>query len=238
MKNLIIILVAFLAFTSAKAQLFGYSVDGNTQDFTRCNGGAITIKCKTPYQGAPKIVWTLFLNGSAIVTEQHNKNFAINGTDDVTFSVSPAAGSYYVERKYKNLPGTTLTTTSINVTVNSSAIAGPAFIINQLLYATTVKDIYNVTASGPIKLDASLSCPNKPTFFISIQLSDIYLNRYNYEASGWFNSNSNQYGSISNFNLKQFAQNNWFTFHPGQYYRVKVAFGSPWQEITRLIKIN
>ena len=238
MKILIIVLIALFTFTGTQAQLFGYTVDGNTQDFTRCNSGAMTIKCRSPYQGAPKIIWTLFLNGSAIASEQHNKNFAINGTDNVTFSVAPAAGSYYVERKYKNIPGTTITTPVINVTVNNSTITGPAFIINQLLYAITPQDIYNVSASDPIKINASLSCPVKQTFFVSIQLSDIYFNRYNHEAMSWFNSNSNQYGSISNFNLKQFAQNNWFTFHPGQYYRVKIAFGSPWQEFTRLIKIN
>lgn len=239
MRKLILMFLFVMIYLPAKAQLTGYKIDGNTNSFDICNtNGNMTVECKTPFQGAPKIVWTLYKDGNIIKSEQHNKSFRINGTDMVTFSVPKLAGSYRVERRYKNIVGTTFGTNTIVITLNNSGFDGPAFTINNSLFAITKQDIYYVNLSSPIILNASISCPVKTNFFVSIQLSDIYWSRYNQEAMNWFNSNSNLYGSISSFNLKSFAQNNGITFTSGQYYRVTIAFGSPWQSITRLIKIN
>ena len=239
MKKLIFSMIIMMFSFTIMAQLFNYQIDSNSDDFNICNTiGNMQAICKTPFQGAPKIIWSLYKDGSVIETEEHQKSFKINGTDVVIFNIPKSVGEYRIERRYKNISGTTFSTKKINVSLNNFGVNGPAFLINMLPFAITQQDIYNVNASGPIQINASISCPVKSTFFVSIQLSDIYFNRYNHEAMSWFNSNSNNYGSISNFNLKAFAENRWFIFHSGQYYRVKIAFGSPWQEISRLIKIN
>ena len=46
------------------------------------------------------------------------------------------------------------------------------------------------------------------------------------------------YGPISSFNAKRFAEDQWFGFVAGQYYRIKLATGSPWKEVTKLARIQ
>jgi len=36
--------------------------------------------------------------------------------------------------------------------------------------------------------------------------------------------------------VKKFAEDQWFSFVPGQYYPVKLAVGTPWSESSKLIQ--
>jgi hypothetical protein len=46
------------------------------------------------------------------------------------------------------------------------------------------------------------------------------------------------YGPINAFDVKKFAEDQWFSFVPGQYYCVKLAVGSPWSASSKLIQIT
>ena len=90
----------------------------------------------------------------------------------------------------------------------------------------------------PIVINGSLSsCASG--YFVSIQLSDASWNRYGFEANRWLTSQDfATYGPINSFNVKKFAEDQWFSFVPGQYYSVKLAVGSPWSESSKLIQIT
>lgn len=220
-------------------QIFDYSIDGLTSDFSTCETGTMEVKCSTTYQGSPNIVWTIYKGADIIATTTVKPPVKVNGTNTLKISIPRVHGSYRVERKFKNIGSTTYGSSYITVSAVIGGISGPAFTINNALFATGPLEVYNVSSAGAINLDGtSVSCTYKAKFFVSIQLSDINFGRYNNEASAWFNSASNSYGSLSSFNLKTFAQQKSFVFYPGQYYRVKIAYGSPWEEFTRLIKVN
>jgi len=89
----------------------------------------------------------------------------------------------------------------------------------------------------PIILDGSpSSCAD--SYFVSIQLSDANWARYGPEAMRWLTAAEySRYGPLNHFNIKKFAEDQWFTFVPGQYYRVKLAVGPTWNEKTILIYI-
>lgn len=90
----------------------------------------------------------------------------------------------------------------------------------------------------PIIMDGSASTCASP-YFVSVQLSDASWNRYGPEAMRWLNFfDFLRYGSINHFDVKRFAQDQWFIFSPGQYYRVKLAVGPGWQETSTLIYIK
>ncbi|MCG8455160.1 MAG: RICIN domain-containing protein [Holophagales bacterium] len=88
----------------------------------------------------------------------------------------------------------------------------------------------------PIRLDGSGSiCAD--SYFVSIQLSDASWGRHGHEAHAWLDASLlHQYGPISNFDIRRFAEDRWMGFGPGQYYRVKLGI-SPWHSTTKLIKI-
>jgi hypothetical protein len=90
----------------------------------------------------------------------------------------------------------------------------------------------------PIVLDGSCT-PSTSGYFVSIQLSDPWWNRYGPEAARWLTSaDLLNYGPVNNFDIKRFAQDQWFVFVSGQYYRVKLAVGPVWAEYTTLIYIQ
>jgi hypothetical protein len=96
----------------------------------------------------------------------------------------------------------------------------------------------DIAAPYQIVMDGSASaCTSR--YFLSIQLSDASWNRYGNEAGEWLTSGDfNAYGPINNFDVMRWAQDQWFGFSAGQYYRVKLAVGSPWNETTTLIHIK
>ncbi len=244
------IIGTFLSYPTYSGSLL---IDNNNGNYTTCtNSGNMIAVATKAYQGSPPINWELYLNNLKIQQQTTNPPFKVNGTAKATFSVPVAAGDYYVYAYSGSIGIFTSpeSTNHINISVINNLWGNiPAFSINNLWFQTigvptqfapTTSDIYSVKASGPISLDGTLSCGfGGQNFFISIQLSDIWFNRYNWEANAWFNRNgsNSQYGGIKNFNLKKFAEDKWFIFSPGQYYRVKLAFGNPWKETSRLIKI-
>lgn len=88
----------------------------------------------------------------------------------------------------------------------------------------------------PIVIDGSGS-PCATSYFVSIQLSDAQWSRYGYEAMQWLTAGDAQYGDIAHFNLKKFAEDRWFRFVPGQYYRVKLGVGPGFTDTSTLIYI-
>lgn len=97
----------------------------------------------------------------------------------------------------------------------------------------------DILAPGyPIVLDGA-GCKCVSGYFVSVQLSDPWWNRYGPEAMRWLTaSDFAAYGPISNFNVRKFAEDQWFQFVPGQYYRVKLAVGPGWIERSVLIHIK
>jgi hypothetical protein len=95
-----------------------------------------------------------------------------------------------------------------------------------------------VCPDGAITLDGSQStCATN--YFLSVQLADLYWNRQGPEAMRWLTASDYQkYGPISGFNVKKFAEDQYFRFVGGQYYRVKLAVGPGWQERTQLIYVQ
>lgn len=93
-----------------------------------------------------------------------------------------------------------------------------------------------VDAAGPIRLDGSTSACALG-YFVSVQLSDPSWHRFGPEVMRWLTANDlNLYGPINNFDVKKFAEDQSLPIVAGQYYRVKLAVGTPWSESTVLIR--
>lgn len=91
----------------------------------------------------------------------------------------------------------------------------------------------------PIIMDASASTCAGGLHFLSVQLSDANWNGLGPEAMRWLKiTDFLKYGLPSQFNVKRFAEDQWFIFSPGQYYRVKLAVGPGWNDTTTLIYIK
>lgn len=96
----------------------------------------------------------------------------------------------------------------------------------------------SVCAIGPIIMDGSSSCGNGD-YFLSVERSDPSWNLYAPEAMRWLTaSDYSKYGPISNFNVMRFAEDQYFGFVGGQYYRVKLATGPGWNEQSQVIAIE
>lgn len=96
-----------------------------------------------------------------------------------------------------------------------------------------------VCSGGPIIIDGSKSNTCGSQYFLSIELSDRWWHGYGGEYSQWLTKNDyQQYGPINAFDAKKWAEDHYFGFVPGQYYRVKLAVGSPWNEHTKVISIQ
>jgi hypothetical protein len=106
--------------------------------------------------------------------------------------------------------------------------------------ATGLNGRIKVCPNGPIILDGSQSnCAEK--HFISIELSDQSWNRKGGELTHWYSPRDDEhlYGKISHFDLKSWAEHNYFHFVPPvQFYRVKLGIGPYWRETSQLIEID
>lgn len=262
MKKIIkLIALNIISINSVYATTDFYVGNHNTESYVACQSeGNITAVVRKSYTGSPPIIWKLYKDGSLLQEKTTNPPFNVSGTAQTSFSIPVTIpninGDYYISTKSGGLGIITQSETTNHISifgVNNWWGNIPAFSISanhsQFFdpygtpseFAPTISDIYSVKKNEPIILNGKLSCGfDGQDFFVSIQLSDKWLNRYGYEAMGWFkrNNNNGQYGGIGNFNLKKFAENNWFNFDSGQYYRVKLAFGNPWRETTRLLRIT
>ena len=133
-------------------------------------------------------------------------------------------GQYY---RLKLATSPWVETTSLLRIVGSSA----SLTINGSKASPTVVD-----AAGPILLDGSTStCATG--YFVSVQLSDPSWHRIGNEVMQWLTaSDLAVYGPINKFDVKKFAEARGLPIVAGQYYRVKLAVGTPWSESTVLIR--
>ena len=97
--------------------------------------------------------------------------------------------------------------------------------------------IVDVTSPYVIVLDGSAAtCATN--YFVSIELSDQSSSRKGGEYGQWLEENDFvRYGRITSFNVKKWAEDHYFHFYSGQYYRVKLALGPTWVETVKLIHI-
>jgi len=228
-----------LSVLSAQAQTLSINGSGNT-NVTACSSGQLNFTgfYGTSYPGTWTYTWTLYKNGSSI--KQTQQTIYCNGfpcqfpSFSHTTPASGMAGSYQLHLKAQQGPflGYQGFSNQIGVSLGS---ASPTPILK--INGQTGWPI-DVCAVGPITLDGSANVCSSD-FFVSIQLSDANWNQYNHEAMRWLTSQDySQYGPIGSFNIKKFAEDQWFIFAPDQYYRVKLATGSPWQETSTLIRIR
>ena len=80
---------------------------------------------------------------------------------------------------------------------------------------------------------------NSPNYFVSVQRSDAYWNRYGVEAMRWLTPA--EAATICDFDLRAFVSGSGVTLDGGNYYRVKVAVGvtnAPWHEETHLVYLE
>lgn len=96
-------------------------------------------------------------------------------------------------------------------------------------------DSVEVTAGEPIFLDGCASRCAKD-YFVSVQLSDLWWNRYGQEIQKWLTPEEAQ--DICHFDLKQFLQGTGLSWNSGNYYRVKLAVSDPWSEKSILVHVK
>jgi hypothetical protein len=128
---------------------------------------------------------------------------------------------------------------SNNTTINIAKVRdAPPCNYSFKINGSSALNVNIASPAAPIKIDASATtCTN--LYFVSIQLADAQWNVYNYEAMKWLDyQDIITYGPMNNFDIKHFAQDRWFSFQQGQYYKVKVAVSPGWHEVSHLIKIN
>jgi hypothetical protein len=91
-----------------------------------------------------------------------------------------------------------------------------------------------VCQGSPIVLDGSAS-KFAAGYFVSVLKSDASWGATAQEYGRWLTaSDVASFGPIGKFNLKAFYGQ---SFLPGQYYRVKLAVGSPWNETVQLVQV-
>lgn len=185
------------------------------------------------YEGTWLYSWTLYRNGSSIASGSQTIDCPPGGPcQPPSFSKSiPAVSGIY---KVKLVVATSQEwSNQIDVTASS----GSPTAIPKINGDASI-DHVEVCPGGPITLDASGStCAT--SYFASIEISDASWNRKGYELAQWLGESERlKYGPISAFNVKKWAEDKWFTFVGGQYYRVKLAVGPGWNDRTQLIHIK
>jgi hypothetical protein len=188
---------------------------------------------QTTYYGTYTYVWTLYRNGSIVTSASQEITcdydpYAPCQPASFSYNAPALSGTYKVNLNV--LLATSEDSNTINVTVSSAPMAVAK--ING-----SAADNVQVCAVGPIVMDASSSCGSSD--FLSVQLSDTSWNRYGPEAMRWLTtSDFAKYGPINNFDVKKFAEDQWFKFVPGQYYAIKLAVGPGWTQHLQLAAIQ
>jgi hypothetical protein len=123
----------------------------------------------------------------------------------------------------------------------------------QLIYITEPKSEFTINGSATEVVDTfganrdivmnifETPCSASKRY-ISIELSDQAWNRKGGEFGQWIgDAEYIRYGAPHAFNIKKWAEDHYFHFSAGQYYRVKLALapprGSAWVEAVRLVHV-
>lgn len=144
----------------------------------------------------------------------------------------PAASGTYKLRVY--VDGVQLTSPGIKFTLKQRTGTPTA----KPLINGAASDNVAVCPGGPITLNGSKSaCASG--YFVGIEFSDQNWDSLGGGGGSWIGDREQQrYGPISSFDVKKFAEDRYIRFVGGQYYRVKLAVGAPWDEHTQLIYIQ
>jgi hypothetical protein len=95
-----------------------------------------------------------------------------------------------------------------------------------------------VDGMEPLILSASHAVTDNNCYFISVQLSDQWWNRYGVEAMDWMSQYSGPYFfDKTSYDIRYFCEKKNFQLVPGNYYRLKFAV-SPWHSTTKLVYIR
>lgn len=95
--------------------------------------------------------------------------------------------------------------------------------------------LVDVDDAGPIYLNGCASRCAKD-YFVSVQLSDPWGNRYGTEFQKWLSPAET--ADVCHLDLKQLVQGSGISFTQGNYYRVKLAVSSPWEEDVILMHVQ
>lgn len=211
------------------------SIDGSSSaNVTSCstNLGVVAVGDTTLF-GTNTYYWTLYRNGSVI--NSASQTITCNSSyqcqlPSYNYSTPAITAAYKVSL---TVLFNTQDSNTINVTASSS---GPTPM--SLINGNATINYVSVCPGGPITLDGSQSaCASQ--YFASIELSDQWWNRKGGEFAEWLTqSEYSKYGSINAFDIKHWAEDQWFIFVPGQYYRVKLAVDPGWHERSQLIFIK
>jgi hypothetical protein len=233
--RLAIFLAVLLLTGSASAVTPNLYINGSSNpNVASCSTNlAVEAGSYTTLYGTNTYYWTLYRNGISINTA--NETITCNNAQQCQlpyfmYSAPPVSAAYKV-----NL--TVLLTSEDSNQINVTASSGGPTPMSRINGNATINSVA-VCPGGPITLDASQSaCASN--YFASIELSDQWWNRAGGEFAEWLTqSEYSKYGPISAFDIKHWAEDTWFTFVPGQYYRVKLGIDPGWHERTQLIFIK
>ncbi len=182
-------------------------------------------------------IWTLFRDGFVEQVQQQSISCFQFPCQFPTFyyhTTSGLPGVYQLrlQVKWGLIIGKTLHSNKVAVAISPAAPPTAKLKING-----KEGNSLTICPHDPIVVDGSSSLCTS-AYFLSVQLSDVNWNRFGGEATRWLSSSDYKtYGPISSFNAKAFAERQFFRFVGGQYYRVKLAVVSPWNETTTLVRI-
>ncbi len=149
-------------------------------------------------------------------------------------TIPAVSGTYTLNVTVSHLSATSQ---PLPVTVKQTQ-SGPSKAWSVINGVTDWQTPIEVCGAGPIVLDGTPStCPTQ--YYLSIELSDQWWHGYGGEFGQWLTKADYQkYGQIGAFDLKKWAEDHYVGFVAGQYYRVKLAVGTPWNEHTKVISIK
>ncbi len=165
-----------------------------------------------------------FGDGSSAHGQQPTHAYNSAGTFDVSLKVTDDAGD------------SDQSTRQLVVQSKTGCVPMACFSLNgSESDRASVEQVIYVGAHEPLILDGTCSvCAS--SYFVGIQRSDQWWNRYGPEASGWLMSE--QAADIGHFDVRAFATAHGVVMEPGEYYRVGLAVAEPWDSVTRLVFIN
>lgn len=227
-----------LALFAGSAQAQSLSINNHGGPTLTVSGGSLSFLgvSSMVYSGNWDYTWTLLKNGSEITRKTQSIDCTLPLCELPTFQYqTPAScmtGTYKLQLKASRYLGLqTSQTESNSITVSAPGSPTPVLKVN----GKSGLNI-DVCAAGPITVDASQSTCTSG-YFLGMALSDIHWNTLSTPSMRWLTATElGAYGPISNFNAKRFYEDQYFTFVPGQYYRLTLAT-SPWVDTTTLLRI-
>lgn len=244
-KVVLFLLSMMLSFaTLADPSITKFEINGYESAFTvsACGATLLSVHAEATANlsaGYHSYYFELMRDNTSVASES---DWVSLGGDYSNFDLGPflktipaVSGTYYLKL---NVDGHTEVSQSIAFTLLQSQ-TGPPTAWSLINGVSAWEDPIEVCSAGPIIIDGSKSTTCASQYFLSIELSDRWWRGYGGEYGQWLTKKEyQQYGHINAFNVKKWAEDHYFGFVPGQYYRVKLAVGTPWNEHTKIISIQ